>query len=300
MQSAIAFIIFKRPDTTRKVFEVIRRMKPRKLLVIADGSRSNQRGEAEKCAAARDVIDQVDWDCEVFKNYSDINLGCAKRVSSGLDWVFSLVEEVIILEDDCVPHPTFFRYCDELLEYYKDDERVMSVCGLSVPPSFRRDSFSYCFSRYQRCWGWATWKRAWQYYDHEMKLWPQVVEEALLSEFLSDRQTVSFWHKKFWQVYRNEIDSWAYRWMFSCWLQSGLSVLPNVNLIANIGTTSEATNTVNDSFAAQLCAHEMSFPLRHPTCMVRDRQADRFIQRTRHSAGIAYRIENKLKRLLRA
>lgn len=299
MSTPISLFIFKRPETTKKVFKAIRFLKPSKLLVVADGPRASRLGEAEKCIAAREIIDEVDWECEVFKNYSETNLGCARRVSSGLDWVFSIVEETIILEDDCVPHHTFFRYCDELLEHYRNDERIMSVCGLSVPPSFRRDHSSYCFSRYQRCWGWATWKRAWQYYDHEMKLWPQVIEDDLLSEFLPDRQTVNFWHKKFWEVYRNEIDSWAYRWMFSCWLQSGLSILPDVNLISNIGTTSEATNTVNDSFAAQLSAHEMSFPLRHPTYMVRDSQADRFIQRTRHSAGLAYRVENKLKRLLR-
>ena len=299
MELAVTFIIFRRPDATEKVFEAIRKVKPRKLLVIADGPRGSRIGEAENCAAARMVIDRVDWDCEVYKNYSDVNLGCAKRVSSGLDWAFNLVEETIVLEDDCIPHPTFFQYCSELLKYYKYDERIMSVCGLSVPSSFRRDDFSYCFSLYQRCWGWATWKRAWQYYDHDMALWPQVLENKLLAGLFSVRAIENFWNRKFQEVYDNEIDSWAYRWMLSCWLQSGMSILPEVNLISNIGFTAEATHTANDSFAAQLTTQELKFPLRHPPFVIRDSGADLFIQRTRHSAELGYRIQNKIKRLLR-
>lgn len=300
MDTAVILIIFKRPDSTRKVFEVIRQVKPKKLFVVADGPRLDKLDEAAKCEAARMVIDQVDWDCEVLKDYSDVNLGCEKRVSSGLDWVFSLEEEAIILEDDCVPHPTFFRYCSELLERYRDDERVMSVCGLSVPPSSRRDNFSYCFSQYQRCWGWASWRRAWRHYDHSMQLWPQAIQNNLLNDLLPDKQSIDFWHNKFQSEYDNKFDNWDYRWMLACWLHRGLSILPNTNLIVNVGVTADATHTVNDSFAAQLTSDEMLFPLQHPPYMVQDRQADLYIQRTRHSAGLAYKVERKLKKLLNA
>ena len=148
LTTPVAFIIFKRPDTTRKVFEEIRRAKPPKLLVIADGPRPNIVGEAEKCAAARAIIDSVDWECEVLKNYSDENLGCKQRVSSGLDWVFDNVEEAIILEDDCLPHPTFFRFCEELLEKYRDDERVMKIDGTNILSGWKSNTQSMtCLSK---------------------------------------------------------------------------------------------------------------------------------------------------------
>ena len=131
LKTPVAFIIFKRPDTTKKVFETIRQIKPSKLFVIADGPREEKR-ETEKCAATRAIIDSIDWDCEVLKNYSDLNLGCKKRVATGLDWVFSIVEEAIILEDDCVPHPTFYRFCEKLLEKYRDDKRIMTICGTNI------------------------------------------------------------------------------------------------------------------------------------------------------------------------
>ena len=132
MKTAIAFMVFNRPDTTKKVFETIREAKPPKLLVIADGPRAGRPGETEKCAATRAIIDSVDWECEVLTNYSDVNLGCKRRVSSGLDWVFNTVEESIILEDDCLPHSTFFQFCEELLEKYRYDSRIMQICGSNL------------------------------------------------------------------------------------------------------------------------------------------------------------------------
>src|SRR4028118_433764 len=184
MKTPVVLIIFNRPAQTEKVFEVIRQAKPPKLLVIADGSRAERPGEAEKCAAARAVIDRVDWDCEVFKNYSDVNLGCDPRISSGLNWVFETVEEAIILEDDCVPHPTFFRYCEELLERYRHDARVMNISGQNVLFGRHRTEYSYYFSRYTLCWGWASWRRAWQYFDVDVKLWPEIRDQNLIKNVL--------------------------------------------------------------------------------------------------------------------
>ena len=152
LTTPVVFIIFNRPDTTAKVFEAIRQAKPPKLLVIADGARIDKPGEAEKCAAARAIINQVDWQCEVLTNYSNVNLGCRKRVSSGLDWVFEQVEEAIVLEDDCLPHPSFFQYCQELLEKYRDDERIMMISGDNFQFGNETTEYSYYFSRYGHCW----------------------------------------------------------------------------------------------------------------------------------------------------
>lgn len=169
MSTPIALIIFNRPDLTIRVFSKIARAKPKTLFVIADGPRSDHPGDIKKCAEARSIIESVDWDCTVHKNYSDINLGCGRRLASGISWVFEKVEEAIILEDDCLPHPTFFRFCKELLERYRDDERIMQINGQNFQHKSMRTSYSYLFSYSNNCWGWATWRRAWQHFDMEMR-----------------------------------------------------------------------------------------------------------------------------------
>ncbi|WP_019503772.1 hypothetical protein [Pleurocapsa sp. PCC 7319] len=298
MKTPVAFIIFKRPDTTEKVFEAIRKVKPPKLLVIADGARLDQPGESEKCAATRAIIDRVDWDCEVLKNYSDVNLGCGKRVSSGLDWVFENVEEAIILEDDCLPDLTFFRFCEELLKHYRYDERIMSISALNVPNRIRLTSDSYFFSRYQRSWGWATWRRAWKYFDLGMHCWPLVKNNNWLEDVLENSNDAKDWTKIFESVYEEHVNIWDYQWMLACWLQSGLSILPSVNLVTNIGFGKDATHTHDtNEQRVNLKRQSMSFPLEHPQFIVRDSQTDTFIQTNIHRMTNVARLKNNVKQL---
>ena len=192
LKTPVAFIIFKRPEETQRVFAEIRKVKPPKLLVVADGPRPDKPGEDRQCAAARAIIEQVDWECEVLQNYADRNLGCRLRVSSGLDWVFDTVEEAIIIEDDCLPHPTFFRFAEELLERYRDDSRIMSISGQNVQFGRKRTDYSYYFSRYNHCWSWASWRRAWQYYDVEMKIWPKIRDSSFLKNILVDSRAINY------------------------------------------------------------------------------------------------------------
>ncbi|WP_193194344.1 glycosyltransferase family 2 protein [Nostoc sp. MG11] len=297
MKVPVVFIIFKRPNTTEKVFEAIRQAKPPKLFVIADGPRADRPGEAEKCKATRAIIERVDWNCEVITNYSDINLGCRLRVSSGLDWVFTQVEEAIILEDDCLPHPTFFQFCDELLDKYRDDNRIMVVAGNNFQYGRVRNQDSYYFSRYNHCWGWATWRRAWQHYDHEMKLWPKIRDEDWLKDILLDPSAVKFWQNIFQYTYEEKINSWAYAWTFSCWIQNGLSILPNVNIVSNIGYSLEATHTVkNYNDFANMPVKALDFPLQHPLFMIRNSQADLFTQRNNfYDSRISIILQQKIK-----
>jgi len=297
MKSPVAFLIFNRPDTTQTVFDVIRQAKPSKLLVVADGPRADRPGEADKCAAARAIIDEVDWDCEVLKDYSDVNMGCKLRVSSGLDWVFKTVEEAIILEDDCVPHLTFFRFCEELLEKYQDDKRIMAISGNNFQFGRRRTEYSYYFSRYNHCWGWASWRRAWQYYDVEMKLWPKIRDNDGLKDLLLDFHSVKYWTKIFQSTYEERINSWAYRWTFACWIQSGLSILPNVNLVTNIGFSIEATHTKKSNRLAEMPIEPISFPLKHTSIVMPNMQADEFTQRNVFQPNLLTRIKERTKRI---
>jgi tetratricopeptide (TPR) repeat protein/predicted O-methyltransferase YrrM len=286
LKTPVCLIIFNRPDTTEKVFEAIRQAKPPKLLVIADGPRADRPEEAEKCTAARAIINRVDWDCEVLTNYSDINLGCRKRVSSGLNWVFDLVEEAIILEDDCLPHPTFFRFCEELLERYRHNEQIMVISGDNFQFGRKRTEYSYYFSRYNHIWGWASWRRAWRLYALEMKRWPEVRDGNWLIDILQDAPAVAHWSTIFQSSYTG-IDTWDFAWTFACWIHNGLSILPNVNLVSNMGFDSEATHTKGESKLANMPAEEMSFPLQHPPFMIRDTQADDFTEKTIFSGSFS-------------
>ncbi|AVQ70665.1 MULTISPECIES: glycosyltransferase family 2 protein [Microcystis] len=299
LTTPVALLIFNRPDTTARVFEAIRQAKPPKLLVVADGPRPDRPDDIEKCKAARAIIEGVDWDCEVLKNYSDLNLGCRKRVSSGLDWVFEMVEEAIILEDDCVPDPTFFRFCEELLEYYRHDQRITVISGNNFQLGKKLTDYSYYLSRYNHCWGWATWRRAWQYYDGEMKHWPQVRDGDWLTAILEETQAVKYWTKIFQTTYDNKNDSWAYRWTFSCWIQNGLTILPNVNLVSNIGFGEDATHTIGSkSRVANLPVKEMNFPLKHPPFLIRDEAADSYTQKNIFQRNRIVTVTEKLRNKL--
>lgn len=275
-------MIFNRPETTLRVFEEIRKAQPPLLLVVADGPRMGHPTDSEQCAAARAIIDQVDWDCDVRKNYSEINMGTRQRGSSGVAWVFQEVEEAIILEDDCLPHATFFQFCEELLQTYRDDNRIGHIGGVNFQFGRKRTPYSYYFSRYNHIWGWASWRRAWKGYDLELTLWPKVKEEKWLRDFLGDPSLVGYWTNVFEKVYQHRIEAWDYQWTFHCWTQNQLSIVPNTNLISNIGFGEDATHTVKRSKFHLMETEPVIFPLSHPPSVSRDPMADRYTETHHH------------------
>ncbi|MGA2545219.1 MAG: glycosyltransferase family 2 protein [Rectinemataceae bacterium] len=304
MKTSIIFIIFNRADTTKQVFEAIRAAKPRQLFVVADGPRTTRPGEAEKCTATRAVIDTVDWDCEVHKEYSDSNLGCRKRVSSGITWAFGIVDRAVILEDDCVPSPSFFKYCSEMLDRYEYDERVMVVSGDNHLFGQKEPNESYYFSRYPHCWGWATWKRAWEKCDLEMKQWPEVRRRRLFDQYFWKTSERYYWKSLFQYVYDGNIDTWDYQWVYSIWANSGLSIVPKRNLVRNIGFHAEATHTKGDSAYASLKAEVLDFPLVHPQTVIVsvDRDELEASLRVKHSGSLRYPLNkyaSSMKRLVK-
>ena len=274
----IVFVIFNRPSLTRQVFDVIRQVKPSQLFVIADGYDGDDETKIRAIAETRRIIDEVNWECEVRKNYSETNLGCARRVSSGLDWIFEQVEEAIILEDDCVPDLAFFWFCEELLEKYRFDDRIFSISAQNFYPQADHP-YSYTFSQHHHCWGWATWKRAWNYFDFDMKLWSEVREKNLLQDIFCETSAIKSWNQIFKSTYSGEINSWAYRWSFACLLQNALSIHPKCHLVTNIGFGDDATHTTstNSSFA-HIKTQAIESPLKHPPFIVRDVKADHYIQ----------------------
>lgn len=295
LTTPVAFVIFNRPDTTERVFAEIARARPPKLLVVGDGPRANRPGEAEKVAAARAIIKRVDWDCEVLTNFSEVNLGCKRRVSSGIDWVFEQVEEAIILEDDCLPHPTFFQFCEELLERYRHDQRIGLISGVNFQFGNRRNDDSYYFSKYVHIWGWASWRDRWAgSYDVTMARWPRIRDEAWLTDMVGNTREAAFWQKIFERVHRGEIDTWDYQWVFSNWVEGRMSILPSVNMISNIGFDENATHTTGDSDLANLARSPIEFPLIHPQGIFKNIQADRFSEIKCFRVPLINRVRSKL------
>lgn len=278
----VLFMVFNRPDVTAQVFEAIRQAKPRRLYIAADGPRTDKPDEVEICEQVRKIATGADWDCEVRTLFSEENIGCRLAVSTAINWFFDHEEEGIILEDDCIPHPTFFKYCQELLDYYRRDNRIMVISGNNFQFGRKRGEFSYYFSRFNHCWGWATWRQAWTSYNSNMQLWPYVRDNDYLSHILDSPKSVKYWTKRFEMVHSNEVDSWAYVWTFSCWCQSGLTILPNINLVSNIGFGKDATRTKRTGKLANMGVGAMEFPIQHPPCVIRDKCADNFTEKQQY------------------
>jgi hypothetical protein len=280
----VVLIVFRRPDLTARVLRAISRARPQKLLVIADGPRADRPDDVEACAATRAVIDGVDWDCDVLKQYSDVNLGCGRRPGTGLSWAFDQVEDAIVLEDDCLPHPSFFRFCEELLERYRHDERVMHVAGSTFRTRPLPTEYSYAFSHFNLAWGWATWRRAWRHFDPAVKLWAALRDTSWLADVLEDDRAVRHWAREFEGAYRRDgdVSYWDHQWTFACWAHSGLSIVPRVNLVTNVGCGPQATHTLyeRDPFG-NMPAYEIGFPLAHPPNVLQTREWDRsFLRQT--------------------
>ena len=292
LSTPVALIIFNRPHTTRAVFERIRAARPPKLLVTADGPRRDRPDEERLCAAARQIVHEVDWPCEVHTRFSQDNLGCRDGPAKGIDWVFSLVPEAIILEDDCLPHPSFFRFCDELLHRYRDDPRVGMIAGSKLHAVHAKDETSYFFSKYPFIWGWATWRRAWGRYDRSASAWPSFRRsEAFRAITLPVER--AYWERSFDSVHRGALDAWDYQWTLTCWRTGMLSVVPHSNLVSNIGFGPGATHTVQMGALANLPCGEMPFPLAHPRSVLADRGTD-----AAHAAGFRQGWRGRLLRAL--
>jgi hypothetical protein len=274
VRAPVAFILFNRPEETARVFAEIRRAKPATLLVIADGPRNDE--EHVLCEQARSVVvNHIDWPCDLRTNFSAANLGCKRRVSSGIDWVFDQVEQAIILEDDCLPDPTFFPFCDDLLDRYRGDDRVMHIGGSNFQFGQHVTEDSYYFSAINQIWGWATWRRAWKaHYDVTMRRWPEVRDTSFLADLLGE-EVARRVAGGFENIYAGKTDSWDNQWTLSVWLAGGLTALPAVNLISNIGFGPRATHTRKATSAvANQPTEPLTFPLRHPPTIERNRAAD--------------------------
>lgn len=276
LTTPIVFTIFNRPQLTKKSFEAIRNQKPSSLFIIADGPRTTHFKDKELCNEVRKLVEIIDWPCKVYRNYSVSNLGLKKRTISGLNWVFTQTDRIIFLEDDNLPHPDFFKFCENLLKKYSDDKKVSVISGSNFQNGISRGKASYYFSKYPHNWGWATWKRTWDKYDGDIKFWPSWRESEDFKKKFPQKLERKFWKKIFDQSYSGKIDSWGYP-LFACMMkQDLLTATPNFNLISNIGFGEASTHTKDAKNPLSNLNLSSINNLTHPIKIEADFEADNY------------------------
>lgn len=279
MSAPVVFLIYNRPELTRRAFESIRAARPATLVVVADGAKSGDEHDRELCAATRAVVDRVDWPCDARTDFAESNLGCSQRVASGITRVLEQFPAAIVIEDDCVADPSFFPFAEEMLARYAADERVFSITADNF--QFRGvTGDSYYFSRYPYCWGWATWARAWRHYDLGMTAWGELRRTDWPECFFGDRGAAAYWRFIFDRTFEGRVATWDYAWFLTCFNNDALTIVPRNNLVSNIGFAPGATHTTKwGSALANIPASPLTFPLRHPAAIERNAEADRHMQK---------------------
>lgn len=287
MKKPVLFIIFKREELTNRVFEAIREAKPPRLYVVADGPREDIEGEYERCMATRKVIEKVDWDCEVKTLFREKNIGCRQSISGGITWFFENEEDGIILEDDCLPNKSFFYFCEELLDYYKDNEKIMSIGGFHYGEPCTK--YSYYFSSIMQCWGWATWKRAWKHYDANLEKYSYEYISEKIDKIYKDVYMRRYW-KDIVHMMKNpdiqkerKIDSWSYIWTISIIQDDGICIDSNTNLVSNIGFGMDSLHcSSEDHYLANTSTYDIDV-ITHPKTIETNLDIDEYVCHYRFS-----------------
>lgn len=308
----ILLIIFKRPNTTARVFDLIRQVRPTKIYISSDAPRPNREDEISKCAQARLITENIDWPCEVKRLYHNVNLGCGLGPRAAFNWFFSHEKEGIILEDDCLPHPDFFIFAQTMLDRYRYDKRIISVNGSNLGYCLYNGN-SYTFSRFMNMWGWATWSDRVNSIDYSLQEWRKIKNPLWFlytrlrqNIFDTDINWYRYWKHKFdLSVSHGEISWWDWQWVFHQLLNRQYSIVPSVNLVSNIGFGEEATHTfVADNPASDLPVNTMKFPLRHPKTIAPDfKYEEKHVKwvwcfHLRQNLNIAVKLKKYFKRKL--
>lgn len=296
MEIAILVLIFNRPDKTKGLFEIIQKQKPTKLYIAADGARKNKEGEDILCAQTRAIFDNIDWVCNVKTRFLDHNMGCGKGVSSAISWFFENEECGIILEDDCHPNDDFFRFCEEMLKRYKDESRVKIISGTNFQNGLKWGNASYYFSRMTHIWGWATWRRTWDEYEFDMQKYDDSFKEIIKKRFPNKRISM-YWSYIFDMMKNKPLDTWDYQLSFSIIKNDGINIIPNKNLVTNIGFGQDATHTHEENAIwANKEAHQLG-KIKHPAIIKSNNIADIYYHYT-NELHRKPRLMHRLRRFL--
>ncbi len=297
LSTAVLFLIFNRLDTTQQVFKAIQKAKPPRLYIAGDGARENKQGEKDLVKTVRDfVINNIDWQCEVKTLFREKNLGCKNAVSGAIDWFFENEEMGIILEDDCIPSQSFFWYCQEMLETYKDEPKIGIVSGSNFFFGEMDIPEDYYFSVFPFIWGWASWRRVWEKYDVTMGAWPDFSKDKGIENIFCSNNCIQYWNKNFERTYNNLIDTWDYQFSFMLYKNNYLNISPALNLISNIGFGEAATHTTRKKNKHEnMPKYELRFPLVKPIQIVRSLRLDKRFEKVAFKKNIFQKIVSKIK-----
>jgi hypothetical protein len=276
----ILFIIYKNPKVTKLVFEKIREIKPSVLYISSDGPKENSFAEeVREINETRKIIENIDWDCKVYKKYEKINLGCKLGVSSAISWLFETEENGIILEYDCIPDLSFFRFCEILLEKYKDNEKIFSISGNNFDfgniNELNNDKNSYHFSHILKLWGWATWKRAWKFFDIELKDFNHFKKQNTIKDLILNKDHQNYWLDKINEVHVGINNStWGFIWLYTLLNNKAYCITPNINLVSNIGFGDEATHAKDSTSIFSNMKTGSIQTINHPTIIEPNFESD--------------------------
>ena len=298
----VLLIAWRRPSSTKLVLDQIRKAAPKHLYIACDGPSVERPGEKDKVLAVRELIRaSIDWPCEIKTLYSDFNQGCRVGVSRAISWFFEHEEEGIILEDDCVPHPDFFAYCDELLNRYRFNNQIWWICGTNSFNGVLPSEKSYHISRYGHCWGWATWRSRWSHYDRDLQSLHSFLTSHGFEALFSSRRQAQYWTRQLMRLRDHKYpDTWDYQWSYTCLVNGGLSVVPSSNLVTNIGFDQDATHTKTIYGNVRTQSTHSIMPLMHPDFLLPDPVRDLETFNTIYSVPLLRRVIYKLKRIISA
>ena len=310
LTTPVALIFFNRPETLEQVFEKVKKAQPKQLFLIQDGARNED--DARKIKECRKIVEDIDWDCEVHKNYSETNLGCGKRPATGISWVLEQVDRTIILEDDCVPCDTFFAYCEEMLERYKDDDRISYISGLNHFEEWDCGQYSYFFTKTGAIWGWATWRRAWQLYDYNINAINDTYLKKLLPYQFADKETgkkrIASWEYAHTALQEGaNLSYWDMQWGLVKYSQNQLVIVPKYNQIYNIGVgaaSSHAQRVKSKGFVKYknffyIPTRELEFPLSHQQYCACDEEYDKLVYTCTRDNKYIYALKKFIKKIVR-
>ena len=280
LDTPILFLTYKRFDTAKLVFDSIKYARPSKLYFASNAPKNNDFDDFNKISKVRSLVDQIDWDCEVITLFREEHLDVKQSITSSIDWFFTFEEKGIILEDDCVPSKSFYMFCQKLLNHYENDKEVYSIGGCRFLEDLNLPENEYRFSKHAYIWGWATWRRAWENYDIKMCQWPNFKNSKSFKSIFRNNIIRYYWISIFNSVYSGRINTWDYQWVYSLWLNNGITIIPNRNLVTNIGfgNDSNFTNDIN-SFEANMKSSEIKFPLIHNNNKILDKNDQNYVEK---------------------
>lgn len=296
METPLLLIVFNRPDKVRALMALLGTVRPSHLYISADGPRDTVPTDAERCAETRALAQQVSWPCEIHTNFSEVNLGVDPGMESAMSWFFKNVEEGIILEDDCIPDPTFFSFTSELLEKYRGTKEVFMICGTNFQDGHVRGNASYYFSRYPT-WGYAMWRRSWEVFDSKLSHFPEFKRSGKIDTLLHEPAQKKFWLSFFRKMYDGKYSFTDTRLLFSMWNAGAVCIIPNVNLVQNIGFGMDATHSTTGAQERSVASDALQGAMTHPQAIIVDRTADDYFFTKIHRVSFLKRITTKIKRM---